>query len=311
MINKTVEIGKYTLGGIWLAPMAGYTDVAFRTLCRSLGAGLTVTEMVSVRGLVRDNAATALLMKTTEAESPSCVQIFGSDPEDFKRAASMLDCDIIDINMGCPMPKIVKNGDGSALLLDAERAGKIVRALVQNTDKPVTVKTRLGYYSGKLAASELIESVADAGASAVTLHGRFAEQRYSGNSDMSVAEEIARRASIPVLYNGDITEADICDEESRINKSDAFIGVAVGRYALENPAVFCGGKLDPIEYAERLIGLLTEHYDERYTLNQARKFFAHIFKGVVGGKAVRSAVNCANTLTEVRRALDEAKLALK
>lgn len=306
MISKTVKIGGYTLNGLWLAPMAGYTDIAFRELCREYGAGLTVTDMVSVRGLVRDNAATAALMRVSEAERPSCVQIFGSDPEDFKRAASMLDCDIIDVNMGCPMPKIVKNGDGSALLLDAERAGKIVSALVQNTDKPVTVKTRLGYHTDKITAGELIDSVQKAGASAVTLHGRFAEQRYAGSSDVSAAAECARRAGIPVLYNGDVTLDMLNDGASALSKNaDAFGGVAVGRYALEDPAVFCGGNVKPFEYARKLIGLLTKYFDERYTVNQARKFFVHVFKGVAGGKALRLAANEASSSDDILRALDK------
>ena len=308
MINKTVKIGGHELKGMWLAPMAGYTDVAFRELCREYGAGLTVTEMVSVRGLVRDNAATTSLMRISETERPSCIQIFGSDPEDFKRAAGQLDCDIIDINMGCPMPKIVKNGDGAALLLNAERAGQIVRALAENTDKPITVKTRLGYHIGITAAEELIESVKKAGASAVTVHGRFAEQRYTGFSDVAAAAEIARRVSIPIIYNGDVTDAVLGNADSELNKNiGAFSGVAVGRFALENPAVFSGGRVEPVAYARRLIEILVKYFDERYTINQARKFFVHVFKGVSGGKTVRTAVNSASTVGEIFRALDIAE----
>lgn len=184
MGRSSFNIGKYNIDGDILAPMAGYTDIAFRELCRSFGAGLTVTEMVSVRGLIHDSEKTRLIMRLSDSETPSCIQLFGSDPDDFSRALErgLVESDIIDVNMGCPMPKIVKNGDGSALLKDPELAGRIVAALKNGTDKPITVKTRLGYGMGEDTAAELVESVEKAGASAVTVHGRYAEQRYAGSS---------------------------------------------------------------------------------------------------------------------------------
>lgn len=302
MIDAEKALKAAGLNGLWLAPMAGYTDIAFRELCRSYGAAVTPTEMVSVRGLVRGNAVTETLMRLSHLEKPSCIQLFGSDPDDFYRAGMLIDCDIIDVNMGCPMPKIVKNGDGSALLLDPVRAGEITDA-VKRTGKTVTVKTRLGYYNGKPVAAELIKAVSAAGASAVTLHGRYAEQRYAGQSDMDTVCEIARGSNIPVVYNGDV------DENNAASVLDEFGAAAVGRAALRNPAIFCGANADPFDIAFRHIELLTKYFDDRYAVNQTRKFFVHYFKGVEGGKAIRAAVNSAKSINDVVRAVEHGKIA--
>lgn len=292
-------IGKYKIVGGILAPMAGYTDIAFRELCRERGAGLTVTEMVSVRGLVHDCRKTELLMRLSPKESPSCIQLFGNDPADFAKAAKMLYCDIIDINMGCPMPKITKNGDGSDLLDDPKRAGDIVRAVKDATDKPVTVKTRLGRVIGRTQAAELIASVTEAGASAVAVHGRYAEQRYAGTSDVNAVKELCRDARIPIVYNGDVCGMPKAEPP--------FAAVMIGRHALYNPNVFSGGVRDPFGIARRHMELLTAHFDERYAVIQARKFFVHYFRGVKGGKELRTAVNTAVTVSEVLSALDKAE----
>lgn len=295
MTFPSFKIGKYEIKGGVLAPMAGYTDIAFRELCKVCGAGLTVTEMVSVRGLDHGNKATRELMRLSLLETPSCVQIFGSEPDDFSRAAEVIESDIIDVNMGCPMPKIVKNGDGSALLNNPKKAGAIVRALKNATDKPITVKTRLGYGIGQNQAAELVANVQDAGAAAVAIHGRYAEQRYAGNADYSEIENIARTSEIPIIVNGDINCCDI---------TPPFSGVMIGRAALGNPAVFSGGECDPFDVARKHIELLTKYFDERYTVNQARKFFVHYFKGLRGGKTLRDAVNRATCVKEVLTALD-------
>ncbi len=278
--------------------MAGYTDAAFRELCRAHGAALTVTEMTSVRGIVHGSAATEALMRLSPTETPSCVQLFGSDPRDFAVAAQKMVCDIIDINMGCPMPKIVKNGDGAALLKNPERAGDIVRAIRDVTDRPVTVKTRLGYAVGDGAAYRLCECVEKAGAAAITVHGRYAEQRYSAKTDYDAIERIAKATGIPVIASGDISAESAAETEER------FDAIMIGRAALSDPSVFGKGKCDPYEYAAELLAGLTKYFDARYTVNQARKFFVHIFKGVPGGKAIRAAVNSAQTVEEVYAALN-------
>lgn len=299
MTVPNFKIGKYTVTGGALAPMAGYTDVAFRSLCKEYGAGLTVTEMVSVRGLVYGNEATAELMRTSEEETPSCVQIFGNDPGDFARAAPLIAADIIDINMGCPMPKIVKNGDGAALMNDPERAGAIVRALRNATDKPITVKTRLGYSAYKPALAELAESVISAGASALYVHGRYAEQRYAGKAEYDEIARVAKSTNVPVIVNGDLTD---------VSAHPPFAGVMIGRAALGNPALFRGETIDPFDVARKHLALLQKYFDDRYSVNQARKFFVHYFKGVRGGKTLRDEVNRAASVSEVFHAIDKAQI---
>lgn len=284
-----------------LAPMAGYTDIAFRTLAIEYGAQLTVTEMVSTRGLTHDGAATKILLRLSEVEKPSCVQLFGSEPDDFAFAAKKVECDIIDINMGCPMPKIVKNGDGAALMKNPVTAGEIVRAVKSVTDRPVTVKTRLGYENGKITAHELISRVADAGASAVTVHGRFAEQRYEGKCDLDAVKKLKHNSSIPIIPSGDITRENL-DEVVR-----EFGAAMIGRAALSDIGLFSGVAVNPVELSLRHIELLTKYFDERYTVNAAKKFFVHYFKSVRGGKALRGEVNNASTVKEVTDAISRFK----
>lgn len=296
MTVTAFDIGSITIRGGILAPMAGYTDIAFRELCRSFGAGLTVTEMVSVRGLTHDSDKTESLMRLSPLEAPSCIQLFGSDPDDFSRAAPRVPSDIIDVNMGCPMPKIVKNGDGSALLNKPELAGRIVRALKNSTDKLITVKTRLGYLTGDDRAAELIARVAENGAAAVTVHGRYAEQRYTGESDREKVEALARISPVPVIYNGD--EGDCTSDPT------PFAAVMIGRAALKNPALFCCGRADPVAVSSAHLALLTRYFDERYTVNAMRKFAVHYFSGVAGGREVRAAINCATCVADIERALD-------
>lgn len=301
----TLKIGKFEVRGRLLAPLAGYSDIAFRELCKGFGAGLTVTEMVSVRGLVRDNANTEILTRIADCEKPSCVQLFGNCPDEFARAAEKLDCDIIDINMGCPMPKIVKNGDGSALLKTPELAGKIVAAVKNATDKPVTVKTRIGFDDGDriISAQALIRCVAEAGAAAVTVHGRTAAQRYGGSSDAEAVKALAKDSPVPVVYNGDVTRDNVDELEK------AFGAVAIGRGALACPGIFSDVRVDPLEVAYAHMKLLCEYFNERYAVNAARKFFVHYFKGVSGGRAIREGVNRAQSVKDVYHVLDVSAIA--
>lgn len=293
----TVAVGGIEVGRVWLAPMAGYTDIAFRELCKGYGAALTVTEMVSVRGLKYGSAATDMLMRLSPCETPSCIQFFGNDPDDFAAAASAARCDMIDINMGCPMPKIVKNGDGAALLNSPELAGDIVRAVKSATDKPVTVKTRIGYKVGDGAGARLIESVARAGAAAVTVHGRYAEQRYEGRSDRAAIEKLKSIVDIPVIASGDICRSDLADALER------FDAVMIGRAALSDVGVFSGATPPAKEVATKYVNLLCKYFDGRYVINQARKLFVHMFKGERDCKKIRAAVNAAQSVDEIYSAL--------
>ena len=230
---KNVE----TSSNIFLAPMAGVTDIGFRKICRDFGAGLTYTEMISVKGLYYDNKKTQTMLKLAENEKPSCVQLFGSDPDIFRKVimSGALDkFDIIDINMGCPAPKIVNNGDGSKLLCDINKAREIISACVNATDKPITVKFRMGYNNGENIAVKFAKMCEEEGAAAITIHPRTREQFYSGKADLDVIRQVKEAVSIPVIGNGDVVDKESYDAMVKTG-CDA---VMIGRGALGNPEIF-------------------------------------------------------------------------
>ena len=230
---KNVE----TQSNIFLAPMAGVTDIGFRKICRDFGAGLTYTEMISVKGLYYNNKKTQLMLKLAENEKPSCVQLFGSDPDIFRKVimSGVLDkFDIIDINMGCPAPKIVNNGDGSKLLCDINKAREIIAACVKATDKPITVKFRMGYNNGENIAVKFAKMCEEEGAAAITIHPRTREQFYSGKADWSVIKAVKEAVNIPVIGNGDVVDIDSYNEILKTGCD----GVMIGRGALGNPEIF-------------------------------------------------------------------------
>lgn len=258
-----------------LPPMAGYTDLAFRHMCLTAGAGLVCTEMVSSKALHYKNAKTEELLKTFEADVPTAVQLFGHEPEIMAEAVKnplLEKFDIIDINMGCPARKIVSNGDGSALLKDLELSREIIKACVNATDKPITVKFRIGYDTGENIAVEFAKMCEEAGASAITVHGRTTSQGYAGSVDYDAIRQVKQSVSIPVFANGDCRSKEDFD---KILENTGADGVAIGRASVGNPEIFSEvlgkdfqmSKYEQVEYHYRT---LKSFYGEKFTVKYMR-----------------------------------------
>ena len=235
-----VKIGNVELRGrLTLAPMAGVTDFAFRRVCRELGAALTTTEMVSAKALVYKDEKTKALLYIPEGERPCAVQIFGHEPEIMAEAAPMAlelsGAEILDINMGCPVGKIVKSGDGSALMRDPELAGRIIERVKKAVDKPVTVKFRKGWDNGSVNAVDFARMCQQAGADAIAVHGRTRTQMYAGRADWDIIKAVKQAVNIPVTANGDIFEPEDAEHILRYTGCDLAM---IGRGSFGNPWLF-------------------------------------------------------------------------
>lgn len=284
-----------------LAPMAGVADRAFRELCRSYGAAYTVSEMVSSKGLTMGDRKSKELMTLGETERPAGVQIFGSDPEIMSQSVKSVlftEPDFIDINMGCPAPKIAGNGGGACLMKDPDKAQRIIRAVVNSTDLPVTVKIRTGWDADSINAPDLARRAEAEGAAAVTVHGRTRQQMYAPPVNSDIIAEIKRELSIPVIANGDVTDGQ--SAAIMLEKTNADF-LLVGRGALGRPWVFQqinaylkDGRIIPEPpVSERMrvmvkhIKLLCEYKGERIGIKEARKHAAWYMKGIRGGAEFR------------------------
>ena len=238
MYLKKIKIKDLELeNNLILAPMAGVTDLPFRKICKEFGPGLVCTEMVSSKAIYHDDTKTKLLMNTDGEKRPISMQIFGSDEETMGYAAKYVSkiADIVDINMGCPAPKVVKNGDGSKLLLDIEKAEKVIKAVVKNSTKPVTLKIRKGWDCNNIVATEFAQMAEKAGVSAITIHGRTRTEMYSGKVDLDIIKKVKESVKIPVIGNGDIV-----DEESALKMFEytGVDGIMIGRGTFGNPWIF-------------------------------------------------------------------------
>lgn len=238
MYLKKLKIGNLELeNNLILAPMAGVTDLPFRIITEKFKPGLVCTEMVSSKALFFGDEKTKQLLNRTGENVPVSMQIFGSDPETMGFAAQYVSkiADIVDINMGCPAPKVVKNGDGSKLLLDIDKAEEIIRSVVKNSTKPVTLKFRKGWNNENIVACELAKIAEKCGVSAITIHGRTREEYYSGKADLDIIKKVKESVKIPVIGNGDIV-----DEESALKMFEytGVDGIMIGRGAMGNPWIF-------------------------------------------------------------------------
>lgn len=310
---------------IALGPMAGVTDWAFRTVCAELGAGITVTEMVSSRALVyKDKKSAALLRKN---EGSICgAQIFGNDPEIMARGAVLAleisGCDFIDINMGCPMPKIANSGDGCGLMRTPELAGKIVEAVVQAVPVPVTVKCRLGWDKGSINVLDFTRRMEDSGAAMLTVHGRTRSMLYTGTADWDMIARVKQQCTVPILANGDIVSGEAAVKCKKWTKAD---GLMIGRATFGNPWIFeevqaaLEGTEAParlplarrVDVAVRQFELALEDKGEHIACLEARKHFAWYLRGVAYANYYKEQISGIQKMEDIYRIADGIRRDLK
>lgn len=319
MYLKKLEIGNVELkNNIILAPMAGVTDLPFRIIAEKFNPGLVCTEMVSSKALFYGDEKTKQLLKTDGEKRPISMQIFGSDPESMGFAARYVSeiADIVDINMGCPAPKVVKNGDGSRLLLDLEKVEEIIKAVVSNSKVPVTLKFRKGWNNENIVACEVAKIAEKNGISAITIHGRTRDEFYSGKADLDIIKKVKESVNIPVIGNG-----DIIDEESAKHMFEytGVDGIMIGRGSMGNPWIFeqiqhyleTGEKLPKPTSLEKF-EILKEHIEldiaekgEKVALNEMRKHIACYTKNMKDSSSFRNEINHISNKEELLKKIEE------
>ncbi|WP_296645619.1 tRNA dihydrouridine synthase DusB [Romboutsia sp. 13368] len=309
-----MKIGNLNLDNrVFLSPMAGVTDLPFRLICKEQNCGMLYTEMVNAKALCYDDQNTKKMLKIEEEEHPVAIQIFGSDPEYMGGAAKILNSypnEVLDINMGCPAPKVVKNGDGSALLKNPELAAKVLRSVVENSEKPVTLKIRKGWDDTCINAVEIAKIAENCGISAIAVHGRTREQYYSGKADWDIIREVKENVSIPVIGNGDVFEVE--DAINMLNKTNCD-AIMIGRGAQGNPWIFKRinhymqtGEILPeptleekIDTAMKHLKLAVEEHGEYVAVREMRKHIAWYLKGLRNSARVRDEINKIESYEEV------------
>ncbi len=299
---------------VFLAPMAGVTDKPYRTICINMGCGLTYSEMVSAKGLFYNSANTEKLMECDEKSRPYAIQLFGSEPEIMGSMAKRIECmpfDILDVNMGCPAPKIVKNGDGSALMKNPELVREIVSAMVSSQKKPVTVKIRKGFDDLSINAVEVALAAQKGGASAVTVHGRTREQYYSGKADWDIIKEVKNALDVPVIGNGDVFSPESAKAMFDYTGCDA---IMIGRAAEGNPWIFKRithyiktGELlpepEPDEKCRTVLlhaRMLIDFKGEYIGVREMRRHLAYYTKGMPQAAAMRAEINTVMSYEDIK-----------
>lgn len=318
-----MNIGNVSLDNrVFLSPMAGVTDLPFRLICKQKGCGMLYTEMINAKALCYNDENTKKMTKIEDEEHPIAIQIFGSEPEYMGRAAEILNShpnEILDINMGCPAPKVIKNGDGSALMKNPKLAEEVMRAVVENSKKPVTLKVRKGWDDNSVNAVEIAKIAEQAGISAVAIHGRTRDQYYSGKADWDIIKEIKESISIPVIGNGDVFEID--DAINMLEKTNCD-AIMIGRGAQGNPWIFKRinhymqtGEILPNPTAEEKINTAIEHmklavaeHGEYVAVREMRKHIGWYIKGLKNSARFRDEINKLTDCESVVMKLNELSL---
>lgn len=314
---KKIKIGNIEVeNNVFLAPMAGVTDIPFRKICRKFGPGLTYTEMASTKAMEFGSDKTEKIIQIMSDERPSIVQIFGSDKDTIKKTIEKLnqqeDIDIIDINMGCPAPKLVKNGDGAGLLLDLKKVEEIIKEATSVSKKPITVKTRKGFNDDIITAVEVAKICEKYGVAMITIHGRTREQYYSGVADLDIIKKVKESVKIPVIGNGDITDVESAKKMFEYTGCD---GIMIARGAQGNPWIFksiLDGKDYVPSYEERL-QIILEHIkyeleneeNKKNAVFKMRKHIAWYLKSLPNSTYVKDKINREEDIEKVIQLLKE------
>ncbi len=305
---KKIKIGPYyTENNIFLAPLAGYTNAVFRKMCFSLGAGLTFTEMVSSKGLVYNSEKTRELLKVKEGSGLKAVQLFGHEPEFIKKCVNMQEIapfDIIDINMGCPVLKIVKNGDGSALMENMPLASKVIKS-AKTAGKPVTVKFRVGIRADKLCAVEFAKMCEDSGADMITIHGRTRDKMYAGPVDIEQIALAKQAVKIPVIANGGVFTKE--DAQSLLTSTGSD-GVMIARGAMYNPWVFADILEKAYDKKKDILKQIDDTkalFGERFACVFMRKMAAFYLKGMPNSLEIKKQLYCCPATDDVKKIVEK------